>query len=539
MLSEFLHIVWIYAGFLAALWWVLLRFMQFFQQDEYDAKRFLPWWIRTRSVEVPVTVSALIFGAATFAFSLSTAWLINWIAPLFLAAAGWSHSLKPAKKKLVLTSRVRRILWVTVFLELAGLIALPYIGASLSQNTSHVWHYFGAALLIQLTPLMMVLANIILHPIESAIQQHYLNEARTILHQVNPTIIGITGSYGKTSMKHLLAQILQSHEPTLATPGSVNTLMGITRMIREQLKPDHRFFAVEMGAYGIGSIQKLCRLTPPNAALVTVVGVAHYERFQSLETVTAAKSELPQSVGKDGIVVLNGDCPHCRSMKEKTNARVFFYGEHKDEYPLDCWLKHVELNEHGTRMEMELNGKAFTLQLPLFGRYQAHNAAGAFLLGVKLGVPPVSAIAALQQMQPVAHRLVVTKDAAGIITIDDAYNSNPDGFLSALEVLKELPGLRRILVTPGMVELGERTAVEHDKVAESAAKVCDWIIIVAGSRIPEFKVSLIKYGLSPKNIIERNTLDDAREWLKYHLVDGDIVLFENDLPDLYESPAAF
>lgn len=190
-------------------------------------------------------------------------------------------------------------------------------------------------------------------------------------------------------------------------------------------------------------------------------------------------------------------------------------------------------------MDLELNGKAFSLQLPLFGKHQAHNAAGAFLLAVKLGVPPVSAVASLQQMQPVAHRLVVTKDSAGVITIDDAYNSNPDGFRSALDVLQMMPGKRKLLVTPGMVELGERSEEEHKKIAEFAAKACDWIVIVAGKRIPEFKEALIQHGMAPKNIIERSTLDDARDWLNYHVTEGDVVLFENDLPDLYETPAAF
>lgn len=539
MLIEMTQTIWIYAGFIVSLWFVLLRFMQFFQQDEYDAGRFLPWWIKTRSIELPVTGISTVFAVITYLMNSSTVSMINWVAPIVLATAGWSHSLKSSKKKLVLTSRVRRILWVSIFIELACLIVVSTLCSSITNITTHIWHFFGIALLIQLTPVIMVIANGVLIPVEAVIQNKYLNEASSKLNQVQPTIIGITGSYGKTSMKHLLAQVLQSHEPTLATPGSVNTLMGITRIIREQLKRDDRFFVVEMGAYGIGSIQKLCGLTPPNAAIVTIVGLAHYERFKSVETVATAKSELPQAVGKDGIVVLNADCPHCRAMKDKTQAQVYFYGEQKDEYPLDCWLKHTETNEQGTRMELELNGKAYTLQLPLFGKHQAHNAAGAFLLGVKLGVPPVSAVAALQQMQQVSHRLVVTKDSAGVITIDDAYNSNPDGFRSALEVLQTMPGQRKILVTPGMVELGECSIVEHQKIAEIAAQVCDWIVIVAGKRIPEFKEGLTQHGMPDKNIIERNTLDEARDWLTYHVKEGDVVLFENDLPDLYETPAAF
>ncbi len=540
MFIEFVQNVWIDLGFLAALWWILLRYMQFYQQEEYDAKRFLAWWVRSRSFEIPVTVFAFVFGVASFALSANTSALINWISPAVFAAAGWSHSYKPSKKKFVFTSRARRIIWTAMFVQMAGLIFLPMLVLSITQfKTTFIWHYFSIALLLQLTPLLIVVANCVLKPVESVIQNKYLKEAKAKLHELRPAVIGITGSYGKTSMKHLLAQILQSHEPTLYTPGSVNTLMGITRIIREQLRSDHRFFVVEMGAYGPGSIKQLCGLTPPDAAIVTVVGIAHYERFQTQEAVAAAKSELPQAVADDGVVVLNADCPYCREMKSKTRAAVYFYGEKKDEYPLDCWLKNIEANEAGQRIELELHGKTYALQFPLFGKHQALNVAGAFLLGVKLGVPPVSAIAALQQMQPVAHRLDVQKDSAGITTIDDAYNSNPDGFRSALDVMKTMPGRRRILVTPGMVELGERSVEEHEKIAEYAAKSCDWIIIVAGSRIPEFKAALVKSGFPAKSIIERNTLREAREWLQYHLTEGDIVLFENDLPDLYESKNAF
>src|SRR5206468_4274303 len=132
--------------------------------------------------------------------------------------------------------------------------------------------------------------------------------AHSKLQRLNPVVIGVTGSYGKTSVKHILGHVLETAGPTLITPGSVNTAMGIARVIRERLAPHHRYFVVEMGAYGIGSISRLCALTPPKIGIISAIGKAHYERFRSLEAVARAKFELAEAVRDNaGTIIIAAD----------------------------------------------------------------------------------------------------------------------------------------------------------------------------------------------------------------------------------------
>jgi len=194
---------------------------------------------------------------------------------------------------------------------------------------------------------------------------------------------------------------------------------------------------------------------------------------------------------------------------------------------------------NGTRMTLAYGGKEYEIELPLYGAHQAVNAAAAFLASVLLGVPPVIAVSALKTVSAIAHRLVVNRGAKSIIFIDDSYNSNPTGFLNALEVLRDIPGDRKILVTPGMVELGAKSEEEHARVAPLAAQVCGLICLIRPQRIPTLRAALLRCNFSEENLFEFDSLRAARAWLENHLRKGDVVLFENDLPDLYESPSAF
>ncbi|MFB3786314.1 MAG: UDP-N-acetylmuramoyl-tripeptide--D-alanyl-D-alanine ligase [bacterium] len=542
-------------GYVPAAWRITIRFLHYFQQEEYDNRRFLRWWMRSRSFEKRATLLALVLGLALLVHPRLTLPLpppedsrlliAAGIMAALLALAGLSNKSRNVKKALVMTARAKRIFTVCLLLQTAAFPGetVCFWISSIFTDVMPGWIFsltllsFAAALFA--IPLFLVAANWILIPVESRIQQRYLNEAREILARVKPHIIGITGSYGKTSTKHILDHILAMHAPSLATPGSVNTLMGITRIIRERLKPEHAFFIVEMGAYGIGSIQKLCGLTPPKTAIVTAVGVAHMERFKTIETVARAKSELPRALPPDGFAILNGDNPHVRAMASGIQAKAYFYGRNAEAGPLDCRLVQDESTATGSHCVLEYNEKTYTFDLPLHGAPQALNAAGAFLAGILMGVPPLTAVAALQTVPPISHRLVVQRGTDGITTIDDAYNSNPIGFASALQVLQSLPGGRKFLVTPGMVELGSESESAHRQLAPLAALACDRIALVAPGRIPSFVSGLLEKGFPRDNLCEFNTLGDARNWLQTELRPGDVVLFENDLPDLYEEPSAF
>ncbi|MBV9612345.1 MAG: hypothetical protein JO091_07725, partial [Acidobacteriaceae bacterium] len=274
-------------AFLAFAYRRLLTYLHIYQQEEYDSLRFLRWIAGRLALDTRVSIAI----AAIAALKLGIV-LADWAAALLLIAVFlWAtfrekDPRSASKKKLVMTGRAKRIDWAAFLLLAAVALFLAFI-------TRSVWIWI---LPVQLIPLALVFGNSITGPYENAIQKRFWSEAHEKLLSLKPTVIGITGSYGKTSTKHLLGHILEMQAPTLITPGSVNTPMGIARVIRDQLGSHHRFFVCEMGAYGPGSIARLCRLAPPDVGLITAIGMAHYERFRTLEAVARTKFELAEAV---------------------------------------------------------------------------------------------------------------------------------------------------------------------------------------------------------------------------------------------------
>ncbi len=433
---------------------------------------------------------------------------------------------REAKKKLVITQRARRIFALSLFLNvLSGGVLLFYPFALL------------AILAVQLIPFLLVISNILLFPVEERIQRKIMHEARTRLAKINPHIIGITGSFGKTSVKHILGHILGMNAPTLFTPGSVNTLMGISRIIREELASDCRYFIVEMGAYGEGSIQKLCALTPPQTGIITAIGEAHYERFKTLETVARAKFELAAAVLKHtaGCVIVHENVlaePYAADFVHKQRTHFVICGQGVE---TNLRIEDVVQTNTGLTLRAHLNGADYSLAAPLFGMHHAGNIALAFATAVTLGIAPERAVAALRSVPQIQHRLEVKLQPNGSLYIDDAYNSNPAGFAAAVELMTTLAGgkKRRVLVTPGLVELGDRHDAVHEMLGATAAKNTDVVLAVKPERIQAF-VNGFAAAKSRGVLYPAANLAEAQKWLTENSNADDIVLIENDLPDVHE-----
>ncbi len=270
-----------------------LRYLQYFQQQEYEGKRFIDWIVEKRAFDKKATALTL-FCAGISAFFLSVDDRGTFLTGVFSCMA----LLRLAKQeedptgtgkiKLKMTERARRIFRLAMWLYVAA-IALLAVAVWFIGGVNRLPHFLiGSVFLTQAQPLFLVLANQILSRDEKQLQENFANEARGIIKSVKPRIIGITGSYGKTSTKVILADILSSVGPTFSTPRSINSYMGMTREIRERMRSGHRFAVVEMGAYYIGSIRRMCTLTPPDAAIVTAIGGMHLERFGSHENVFKA-----------------------------------------------------------------------------------------------------------------------------------------------------------------------------------------------------------------------------------------------------------
>lgn len=500
-----------------------MTYLHIFQQEEYDAGRFLRWLGANRVFDT--RLSAGLFFTSILWFFLPAFVTTLLLVACFVAAFVFEKDPRRAsKKKLVMTQRAQRVLFITL-----GLIALM----GLWCFVLHIPFLWIAN--VQLIPFLILVANAALQPFENSVQQKFWNEGHARLLQLKPTVIGITGSYGKTSVKHILGHILKMQAPTLITPGSVNTTMGVTRIIREQLEETHKYFIVEMGAYGPGSIERLCSLASPDIGIITAIGAAHYERFKSLDTVAQAKFELAQAViRKNGKVVVPDTlfqyaaAQNLRDLNPASFVITGTTGVH------DLNIINIGQRMDGIEVQMTWKDKPYTLNVPLFGAHHGHNAALAFAAAATLGIPPENIVTALKSVPQIQHRLEVKKQADGSTIIDDAFNSNPEGFRAALEVMGKLNGSgRKILITPGMVELGDAHEDEHRKIGQYAGEVCDTALIVLPSRIPSFMEGFRKTG-HDKPLIEVASFQEASAWLDKNRQSGDVVLIENDLPDLYE-----
>jgi len=347
----------------------------------------------------------------------------------------------------------------------------------------------------------------------------------------NLKIIGITGSFGKTSTKYILSKILAEKFNVLMTPESYNTAMGVTKVIRTDLKPIHEVFIVEMGAKQPGDIKELCELTSPQFGILTAIGEQHLDTFKNIEGVKRTKHELVESLPTQGIAFLNGDNEHIRTLP-KTAVRKVYYGIANEN--LDYTASNIQMTEMGSTFTVrQQNGDLLTLQTPLLGKYTIYNILAAVAVACELKIDVKIIGYAVKNLEAVPHRLQLKRTAQGITIIDDAFNSNPVGSRLALDVLYGITGHQKILVTPGMVELGSREYELNKEFAIYAAKMCDYIILVGRKQTVPLQDGLKSVNYPDTKYYVAKDLNDANQHLQTLTRTGDVILFENDLPDTY------
>ena len=423
-----------------------------------------------------------------------------------------------AKKPLVITARVKRLL-VTEFVLMAAILIGCYF-------LSHL-RAVGIASVLSLTVFIWVgLANYINLPLEKAIANRYVKDARHRLEQrPDLTVIGITGSYGKTSTKNFLHALLSVRYNVLMTPESYNTTMGVVRTIRERLCPSHQVFIAEMGAKNRGDIQEICDLVSPTYGVITSIGEQHLETFKSIDTIIATKFELADSLPTDGCLFACGDNTHIQSRLEKKQplCPVVLYGLESGE----ASITDLQVSLVGSTFTVTIGNEQQVFTTKLLGAHNIQNLAGCIAVAHRLGIPLSEMVYAVRLLKPVEHRLQFLPNGY----IDDAYNSNPAGFRGALDVLKQFDA-QRVLVTPGMVELGERQEALNRELGAYAADCCDFAVLVGLKQAPPLKEGLLSAGFPEERILVVPTLKEGLTMLEQVPAKGArIVLLENDLPD--------
>ncbi len=525
------------------------RLLHLLQLEHYEGTRLM-LWLRRRGERIALhelIATALLYAAAVAASSSDSGWLCGalLLATCPLASLGLADWRREAVKPLVLTGRAKRLLAGALFLPILlaiAAIALAVVGLTTTSLT--ILLALGLLLLAG-APWTLLAANRALGPVQSAINRRYEQRARRSLRDWDPLVVGITGSYGKTTTKFCIGAVLEADRPTLVTPESYNSFLGVIRTINEHLRSTHRAFVVEMGMFRRGDITELCELVHPTIGVITAIGPMHLERLGSIEAIAAAKGELLDALPPMGHFITNAEDPRCLELAERANVPVTLFGIEgslagNNKPSLQVIARDVQLAEGRTTFKLQLEGPhspPIQVSAELLGRHNVANLLAAAAVGHVLGIPASRIAEGLARVQAPAHRLQpIHNRRAGVVVIDDAYNSNPDGAAAALEVLREHPATRRLLVTPGMVELGDLEEKLNRRFGEQAGQVCDLAILVGPARTAPIREGLASSGLDPDSIHVVRDITEATALLGRLTRAGDVVLFENDLPDTYAEP---
>ena len=437
------------------------------------------------------------------------------------------------KKPLVVTARVKRLIVTTTILYL-----IPISLIIIYRDNLLISHFliFIFILLAYLNSFIILLANFInKYTLEKYVYHHFKSKAiKKLKSMPNLKVIGITGSYGKTSSKNILADILNIKYATLPSPRNLNTPYGLIMTVNNYLDKFTDVFIAEMGAYVNGEIKDLCNLVHPKYGILTRIGTAHLESFGSEENIIKTKFELIESLPLDGIGVLNKDDPKQVSYKLKNKCKILWIGI--DEKDVDVKASNIKCSSVGTTFNVTFKGdkKKYEFETRLLGKHNVYNILAGLALGREFGISITKLQQAVRNVKQIEHRLELKK-MGYFYQIDDAYNSNPVGSKSALEVLSMMPGLK-VVVTPGMVELGSKEDELNKEFGKQIATIskADYVVLIGEKKTIPIKEGLEEENFDMNNLIVYNDVKEAYNFIRGIKTKKDIyALFENDLLDTY------
>ncbi|MFH1329185.1 MAG: UDP-N-acetylmuramoyl-tripeptide--D-alanyl-D-alanine ligase [Actinomycetota bacterium] len=499
----------------AAAPWVLLaaglgaalRWLRVGQREHYipwSVTRFQGRWLRSSLLN-------LALGAVTAGAAAATLW---WPYAALPAAAGllaWPIGLG-------LRGRTAELAWTARLRRLVGVAAVAFAGAA-AAGFAFGSFAAGAVAAALGVPQAVDLGLAATAPLERRLSRAFVEGAARRLRAAAPTVVAITGSFGKTSTKEYARHLVAGTLHVVASPASFNNRLGLARAINDGLDPGVEVLIAEMGTYGPGEIAGLCRWIPPDVAVMTAVGPVHLERFGSLEAIARAKAEILEGARA---AVANWDDPLVRRAVEgRPGVRVLRCSTASTD-------AEVSVLAEGDALVVRVAGEEAG-RLPAGGVFPM-NVACAAGIAHALGVPVARIGERLGSLPRPQHRGVEGRSEAGVLIIDDTYNSNPSGARAAVErLIAAAPG-RTVVVTPGMVELGRIQAAENGALAAFAAtRVSDLVVVgrtnrralLAGGRQGNARVRAVAHR------------PEAVAWVSASLGEGDGVLYENDLPDHY------
>ena len=543
-ISNIHSLIAIFISIINAVLLVLLskKFFQILQISGYKISGYRVWLKDTKAKHIS-RIALLSF------LSLACVWVTNSLFDVYNSGADYSFysyfgfifyiyfsivflvnvNKPPQKTPLVQTRRMSRLMTLLFLLSFATTFVLIWL------STVYVpFLRFGVVVLTPiLLPLFVPLVHYILIPLESLIRLRYICKAKKKLAKRTDLVrIGITGSYGKTSVKYILNKMLGEKFNVCMTPHSFNTPMGLTKVVLKYLKPENQILIAEMGAKQVGDVDYLCKLIKPQHAIITGVGNQHYETFGSEGNIAKAKNELVLALPETANVVFNCDSEKCGELYKNCKLKNKFSVSLGEKSCISA--ENVEFSVNGIEFDLVDGDSIIKCETALLGKHNLLNILMSACLATKLGVSLEQIANAITDLEPISHRLEPIKNG-NVVVLDDAYSSNEEGAKTAVEVLSLFKKYIKICITPGIVELGEKENQVNQDLGKNLGEVCDFVIIVNKVNEQSLKSGILKTKIKPENVLFAENLEQAKQKLKEIMKPNEkyVVLFGNDLPDNY------
>ncbi len=519
-----------YAFVLGVLVFVFIKnVLHMFQQNRYELVRFIPWIkqhiVQNKTRNILIFIPFLSYIGLFFFEDDNFQWIGLFLITFLLAIVFYSVELKKKYvKPLNMTHRVLRqvvafyVLWLIVFASINWF------------NDVRAWIVLSIVLL-PLTWILVILVAIITEPLESIVKNGYIFLAKRKLNkQSNLIKIGITGSYGKTTTKHIVNDVLSTNYYCLMTPASYNTPMGITITIRNMLKPLHQVFVCEMGADKVNEIQYLSKLVKPQFGVVTAVGPQHLNTFKTVENILKEKMKLIENLPLSGVGVINLDNDYIRSYRIKNKCLVLSVGITSND--VDYKADNIEYSNEGSAFEITTkDGVTIPFKTKLLGEHNVLNILVSVALAKQLGIEWQDIQKSVASLPQITNRLEVKK-MFGYQVIDNSFNSNPISANNSIKVLSMMPN-KRFLITPGMIELGDQQNQLNKQFGMNMKDNVDVVILIGKKQTQPIYQGLEEVDFNMEHVHVVGSMLEAFDVMKAQATTSDTILIENDLPDAF------
>ena len=496
--------------------------LHMFQQNHYELYRYAKWLFNKNNFHFS-------FVFIYFALTIITSIIFNnyiGISIIMFLTIGFAvfvimqETKKDYIKPLVITNRMIRLIILMAIVLVAFYVACYYAMPMFMMGFIAVYMPY----------LMIFIVGVISMPFENLIKKYYENDAKKILRGTpNLVTIGITGSYGKTSTKNIVTNVIGENYYTLMTPASYNTPMGITRTIREMLKPIHEVFVCEISATKVGQVSYLMDFVKPKYGIVTSIGPQHLLTFKSLENIINEKMQMIEMLPQDGVGIINIDNEYIRDYKIKNDVKVISVGiENKD---ADYIARNIKYTKDGSTFTVKINNKDYKFSTCLLGKHNITNLLTAIALAVEMNVEPKYIVKNVKTVKQIEHRLEI-KQINNFTFIDDAFNANPVGCKRSLDVLELMPG-KRVIVTPGLIDLGEKENDYNYEFGSYMKDKADFVILVGEKQTEYIYKGLTDSQYDMKKVLVVKNAKQALDYVYKNFTSKDTILLENDLPDAF------